>query len=104
MRRSGEVLREYSTEEGRLAWAVYACNEGGELVSGGRHEVISIESGYMQTKKDELFERYVKERAIEANSMVEQQKMVKRMIEEELKRIELYEQYLNGLSTDGSWG
>jgi len=66
--------------------------------------VISIESGYMQTKKDELFERYVKERAIEANSMVEQQKMVKRMIEEELKRIELYEQYLNGLSTDGSWG
>jgi len=102
--RSGEVLREYSTEEGRLAWAVYACNEGGELVSGGRHVVISSESEYMETKKDELFERHVEERAIEANRVAEQQKSLRRTVESELKRLGLGEQCLNGSSTDGSWG
>jgi len=70
--RSGEVLREYSTEEGHMVWAVYASNEEGELVPGGTHVVVSWDTEYTATKKEELFERHVKEREAEANGMVEQ--------------------------------
>ncbi len=99
--RSGEVLGEYSTEEGHLAWAVYACNEEGELVSGGRHVAISSDDEFAERKKEELFERYVKEQEAEANGTVSQQKRERRTVEEELKRLDWYELHFGELSSDG---
>jgi len=53
MIRSGEVLEEYSEEDGALWWVVYPLASGGEC-----HRVVSWDHDYGFARGEELWEKY----------------------------------------------
>jgi hypothetical protein len=54
MIRSGEVLREYWEEDGKLCWAVYPCASGGES-----HRVTGFDIEYGFARGQELWKEYL---------------------------------------------